>query len=61
MVKAGTALGAIEDTALVSLEDVLVSLDGDSKRLFGEGSLHLADVAGSDETVVGDVDGSGAA
>ena len=61
VVKAGTALGAIEDTALVSLEDVLVSLDGDSKRLFGEGSLHLADVAGSDETVVGDVDGSGTA
>ena len=61
VVKSGTALGAVKDTALISLEDVLVGFDGDSKGLLGEGSLHLADVAGGDKTVVGDVDGSGTA
>ena len=61
MVKSCSALGAIEDTARVGLEDVLVGLNGDSKGLNSKGGLHLADVAGGDETIVGDVDGSSAA
>ena len=61
VVEAGTARGAVENTTLVGLEDVLVGLDRDSKGLNGKGGLHLADVAGGDETIVGDVDGGGAA
>ena len=61
MVEAGTARGAVKNTTLVSLEDVLVGLDRDSKGLNSKGGLHLADVAGGDETIVGDVDGSSAA
>ena len=61
VVKSGAALGAVEDTALVGLEDVLVGLDGDGKGLRGEGSLHLGDVAGSDEAVVAHIDCGGGA
>ena len=57
VVKSGAAVGAVEDTTLVGLEDVLVGLDGDGKRLFGESGLHLADVRGSDEAVFAHVDG----
>ena len=59
VVEAGSAFGAVEDTALVGLEDVLVGLDGDGKRLGGKGGLHLADIACGDETIVGNVDGGG--
>ena len=57
VVKIGAALGAVEDTTAVGLEDVLVGLDGDGKGLGGEGGLHLADVRGSDEAVFAHVDG----
>lgn len=61
VVKSGAALGAVEDTALVGLEDVLVGLDGDGERLLGEGGLHLGDVVGGDEAVAAHVDGGGGA
>ena len=61
VVEAGAALGAVEDTTSVVLEDGLVGLDGDSEGLGGEGGLHLGDVVGGDEVVVRDVDSGGAA
>ena len=56
MVKSGAAPVAVEDTRAVGLEDVLVSLDGDGKRLKGQSSLHLVDVIGGDKGVAGNFD-----
>ena len=50
VIEAGAARSIVKDATLVGLEDVLVSLDGDSKRLHLESSLHLLNVASSDET-----------
>ena len=50
VIEAGAARSRVKDTTLVGLEDVLVSLDGDSKRLHLESSLHLLNVVFSDET-----------
>merc|ERR1712010_71079 len=59
VVQASATGGAVKDTRRVVLEDALVSLDGDSEGLAGEGRLHLGDVVGCDEVVVGDLDGGG--
>ena len=61
VVKPGAARGAVEDAALVGLEDVSVGLDGDGEGLRGERSLHLGDVVGSDEAVAAHIDRGGGA
>jgi len=59
VVEVGSALGGVEDTAGVGLEDHFVGLNGDSEGLGVEGRLHLGDVVGGDEGVLGDVDSGG--
>ena len=53
VIELGAALGAGKDTALVGLEDHLVGLDGNGKRLSVEGSLHLCRFARCDVYVCG--------
>ena len=48
MVEVCSASGGVKNTRCVGLEDHLVGLDGDSKWLSGEGSLHLRDVVSGD-------------
>jgi len=43
VVEVGSALGGVEDTASVHLEDGLVGLDGDGGWLLGDGGLQLGD------------------
>mmetsp|Transcript_6621 Transcript_6621/g.9000 ORF Transcript_6621/g.9000 Transcript_6621/m.9000 type:complete len:322 (+) Transcript_6621:157-1122(+) len=61
VIELGAALGGVEDTGLVGLEDHLVSLNGDSEGLLLEGGLHLSGGLGEDGEVVGDGHGGGAA
>mmetsp|Transcript_228 Transcript_228/g.341 ORF Transcript_228/g.341 Transcript_228/m.341 type:complete len:336 (+) Transcript_228:102-1109(+) len=59
VIELGAALGGVEDTGPVGLEDHLVGLDEDGKGLLGESGLHLGGVAGGNGTVRGDRDGGG--
>ena len=60
MVEVGAAFAGVKDTALISLEDHLVGLDGDSEGLGLEGGLHLGGVVGGDSLEALDGDGGGA-
>ena len=59
VIEGGTALGGVEDTRLVNLEDSLVSLDGDGEDGLSESSLHLVNVVGGDVGVARNDDVSG--
>jgi len=48
VVESGSAPVGIEDSALVALEDVLVSLNGDGEGCEGKGGLHGFNVVGGD-------------
>jgi hypothetical protein len=61
MIEGGTAIGGVEDTGLVGLEDHLVSLDGDGEWLGGQSGLHLGGGVRGDCEVVGDGDSGGGA
>ena len=56
VVEVGTALGGVEDTGLVHLEDELVGLNGDGSWLLGNGGLELVDGVGLDVGVARDLD-----
>ncbi len=60
VVGSGTALGGVKDTTSVVLPGALVGLNGDREGLGCEGGLHLGDVIGGNEAVLGDLDGGGA-
>ena len=55
VIEAGAALGRVEDSTSVHLEDRLVSLDEDRDWLLGNSGLHLVDVIGLHSLVVGNV------
>ena len=59
VIEGGSAFGGGEDTGRVGLEDHLVGLDGDGKRLLVEGSLHLGLVGWGDVDKAGDLNRSG--
>ena len=58
VIEVGSASRGGEDTGRVGLEDHLVGLDGDGKRLLVEGSLHLGLVGWGDVDKAGDLNGS---
>jgi hypothetical protein len=55
VVKSGAALNGVENTGLVGLEDTLVSLDGDSNGVKGEGSLEGSNRIYCDVDATGDL------
>jgi len=56
MIKVSSTCSCVKDTGGIRLEDSLVSFDGDSERLLLDGSLHLRDIASSDEAFGVDLD-----
>ena len=57
MIELGSACGAVEHTALVSLEDVLVGLNDDGKRtVLEETGLHLVYAFRGDEAIAESLD-----
>jgi len=60
VIEAGATLGGAHDAGLVGLEDQLVGLNGDGKRLLVETGAHLADGVRGDGVVVADGDSGGA-
>ena len=60
MIEAGATLGGAHDAGRVGLEDHLVGLNGDGKRLLVESGAHLVDAVWGDGIVVADGDSGGA-
>ena len=58
MVEGGSARSTVKDTALVGLEDLLVSLDDNSDRLLCNSSLQLGYAFRGDEIISGNSDTS---
>ena len=58
VIESSAAVGGVEDTGGVGLEDHLVGLDGDSERLLLKGGLHLGGGSSADGGPLGDIDGS---
>ena len=58
MIKSGSTVSVIKHSRFVSLEDELVSFDGDGKDLLGSGGLHGRNVfGGADHPATGGLDG----
>ena len=57
MVEVSAALGRVEDTAGVELEDELVSFDGDGNGASSDGSLDSEGNIGLDQSVASGLDG----
>jgi hypothetical protein len=55
VVKTGSACGGVHDTAVVLLEDHLVSLDGNGNNTLVDGGFELADAVSWDVVVGGDL------
>lgn len=56
VIESGTTSRVVEDTGMVSGEDASVGFDEDRDGLLGNGSLHGADVVGTDHVVGGGLD-----